>query len=251
MATQTTPHKPPRWLATVILVLSIAGAAGLVWLMLDTERPTIAVTVVDRPPARPGAMRMPSALAKLLDAPSRKWSDADSPDGIRAMYKGYWRAKSGNLVMGVEQSGGTPVYTFSYIKMDFVTPELRLLSAACEEARTAGAQGRIPNLKAQQIQALRPLSKPQGVSVADADLQRAQQAFTAWEQADAKSKPAAERELISLLAQISKSSYDPTRRTYLAYGNAIKAVLATDQLSAFQNSTGISTRARPAQKGTP
>ncbi len=247
-------RKPPRWLVGVILLLCCGGAGWLIWLMFDTGTPSVTITTVDKAPARPGTPRLPPAVAGWLNAAARAWSDTDAPEGVRALPAGCWRAKSANMIMEVVKSREASEYSFRYIEYDFITPELRLLSAAADEVRARGLLGRMSGIKAEQVEALRALKKPEGVRVGEGDMQRAKQAWAAWEQADEKARPAAERELIGVLGDISATGYESTRRIYLSYGNTIKSILTVEQVAEFKRFTDIGGRPRaprPGPKGKP
>ena len=248
-------RRPPRWLAAVILVLCCAGAGWLIWLMLDTGSAGVTIATVEKPPARPGTPRLPPAVTGWLNAAARAWSDADAPEGVRTLPAGCRRSKSANMIMEVVKSGDKVDYSFRYIEYDFITPELRLLSAAADEVRARGVQGRMSALKAEQVEALRAVNKPEGVRVGEGDMLRAKQAWAAWEQADEKARPAAERELIGVLGDISVGSRDSTRRTYLAYGDTIKSILTAEQVAEFKRFTDVGNgrprNARTGPKGKP
>ncbi|MFI5379211.1 MAG: hypothetical protein ACHRHE_07940 [Tepidisphaerales bacterium] len=255
MPEQASLRKPPPWLVAVILALCCGGAGVMIWMMLDTGTPSVVVVKTDKPPARPGTPRLPPAVTGWLNAAARAWSDTDAPEGVRTLPAGIWRAKAANLIMEVEKTREKVSFSFRYIKYEFITPELRLLSAAADEVRARGQQGRIPGIKAEQIDALRALSKPEGVRVGESDVQRAKQAWAAWEQADDKARPAAERELVGVLGDISTGSYDSTRRTYLVYGDTIKTILTAEQINEFKRITdaggGRPRGPRSGQRTTP
>jgi hypothetical protein len=165
MPEQPSLRKPPRWLVAVILALCCAGAGLLIWMMLDTGTPSVVIVKTDKAPARPGTPQLPSAVAGWLNAAARAWSDTDAPEGVRVLPAGCWRAKSGNMIMEVVKTREKADYSFRYIAYDFITPELRLLSAAADEVRAMGQQGRMSGIKAGQVEALRALGKPEGVQV--------------------------------------------------------------------------------------
>jgi hypothetical protein len=199
----------PAWASTLIIIVALAGGAGIVYWFLTTGPGGNEVVVLDRGPL----------------------------DGIKPLPGGRtWVVTAGNTTMRVAKLPGDKIQTkFGYLQYDFLTPaEFDVLNKGkriASDAAVADAMG----LSSQQADAIRDqVKRGFGIAISDADQQRLADLFRTWLSAPVAGRDGPELKLLRALDDMGDRTAAAARQVTTDAAAQIQKVVTEEQWQKFE-----------------
>jgi hypothetical protein len=199
----------PTWASALIIVIALAGGAGIVYWFLHTGIGGNEVVVLDRGPQ----------------------------DGIKPLPGGrVWVVTSGNTTMRVMKLPGDKLQTrFNYLQYDFLTPaEFDVLNKGKRISADSAVADAI-GLSTEQADAVRAqVKRGFDVAIPDADQQRLAELFRSWFSAPPANRDGPELKVLRALDELGDRTAASARQVTTDAVAQIQKIVTPEQWQKFE-----------------